>query len=230
MLKIIEAEDIKTQAEVNHAGYVETYSAPCDVVENSDIIFCCVSDVVAVKDIVYGNCGLMHNRETLDGKGYVEMTSIDSETSLDICNFITKSGGRYLEAQLQGSKQEAHDANLIVLGAGDEGLFNQCLAEAFALADRSGIAPKDVLEVFSLTAISNPFLKRKAELIVSTDFQNVEQPLMHMQKDTKLALQLADSLRQPLLMTAAANEIYKHTRRFGCDSHDAASVYMRARH
>ncbi|KAI4462929.1 oxidoreductase glyr1-related [Holotrichia oblita] len=261
------AEDIKTQAEVNHAGYVETYSAPCDVVENSDIIFCCVSDVVAVKDIVYGNCGLMHNRETLDGKGYVEMTSIDSETSLDICNFITKSGGRYLEAQLQGSKQEAHDANLIVLGAGDEGLFNQCqscfkaigrtvfylgdvgfatkmnlvlqvikgvalagLAEAFALADRSGIAPKDVLEVFSLTAISNPFLKRKAELIVSTDFQNVEQPLMHMQKDTKLALQLADSLRQPLLMTAAANEIYKHTRRFGCDSHDAASVYMRARH
>lgn len=209
----------------------------------------------------------MHNRETLDGKGYVEMTSIDSETSLDICNFVTKNGGRYLEAQLQGSKPEANDADLIVLGAGDEELFDQCqscfkaigrtvfylgnvgfatkmnlviqvikgvalagLAEAFALADRSGIAPKDVLEVFSLTAIANPFLKRKAELIVSTNFQDVEQPLMHMQKDMKLALQLADSLRQPLLMTAAANEIYKHTRRFGCDSHDAASVYMRARH
>ncbi|XP_022913359.1 cytokine-like nuclear factor N-PAC [Onthophagus taurus] len=261
------AEEIKAQSEVNHAGLVEVYPAPCDVVENSDIIFCCVSDPAAAMHVVYGNCGILHNRISLEGKGYVEMTTIDSETSMDICNMITDIGGRYLEAQLQGSKLEASEGNLIVLGAGDKSLFDDCnscfkaishtayylsgvgfatkmnlviqviksvalagLAEAFALADRSGVTPKDVLEVLTLTNISNPYLQRKAKMIVETDFQTVEHPLQHMQKDTKLALQLADTLKQPLPMTAMANEIYKHTRRFGCDSHDASSVYMRTRH
>ena len=216
---------------------------------------------------MYGNCGVLYNRDLLDGKGYVEMTTIDSETSTDICNLITAKGGRYLEAQLQGSKQEAHEGNLIILGAGDKTLFEDCrtcfkaigdtvfylgnvgfatkmnlvlqviksvslagLAEAFSLADRSGIAPKDALEVFALTNIANPYLKRKAQFIVDMDFSNVEQPLAHIQKDTRLALHLADTLKMPLFMTSAANEIYKHTRRLGSDSHDAASVYMRTRH
>lgn len=36
----------------------------------------------------------------IDGKGYVEMTSIDSETSQDIATSIIQKGGRYLEAQV----------------------------------------------------------------------------------------------------------------------------------
>lgn len=195
------------------------------------------------------------------------MTNIDDETSIDISKLITSKGGRYLEAQIQGSKQEAHEGNLIVLGAGDQTLFNECqtcfraigkyvyylgdvgfaskmnlvlqtmkgvalagLAEAFALADRSGLAPKDVLEIFSLTSLNCPFLKSKADLILSTEFQSVEMPLQHMQKDMRLALQMADRLKQPLLMASTSNEVYKHARRLGYESYDAASAYMRARH
>lgn len=36
----------------------------------------------------------------IDGKGYVEMTSIDAETSQDIATSIIQKGGRYLEAQV----------------------------------------------------------------------------------------------------------------------------------
>lgn len=36
----------------------------------------------------------------VDGKGYVEMTSIDAETSQDIATSIIQKGGRYLEAQV----------------------------------------------------------------------------------------------------------------------------------
>jgi len=103
------------------------------------------------------------------------------------------------------------------------------VAEGFALADRSGLSVKDVLEIFSLTSMFSPFLKTKADLIISMDFKDVEQPIQHMQKDLRLALQLADTLKQPLLMASTANEMYKHARRLGHDSHDAASVYMRAR-
>ena len=39
-------------------------------------------------------------------QGYVEMTGIDSETSQDIAEAISLKGGRYLEAQIQGSKTQ----------------------------------------------------------------------------------------------------------------------------
>lgn len=35
-------------------------------------------------------------------------------------------GGRYLEAQVQGSKLQAEDGTLVVLAAGDRSLFDDC--------------------------------------------------------------------------------------------------------
>lgn len=39
----------------------------------------------------------------LVGKGYVEMTGVDPETSQDIAEQIISKGGRYLEAQVRSS-------------------------------------------------------------------------------------------------------------------------------
>ena len=52
--------------------------------------------------MVFGNCGVVS--ASLVGKGYVEMTGIDPETSQDIADAIISKGGRYLEAQV-GYKQ-----------------------------------------------------------------------------------------------------------------------------
>ncbi|GBP48013.1 Putative oxidoreductase GLYR1 homolog [Eumeta japonica] len=71
---------------------------PCDVVEEADITFSCVSDPHAAKEMVFGNCGVLHC-PSLEQKGYVEMTSIDADTSHDIVEAISGKGGRYLEAQ-----------------------------------------------------------------------------------------------------------------------------------
>lgn len=54
------------------------------------------------------------------------MTSIDSETSHDIAAGIIAKGGRYLEAQIQGSKSQAEEGTLIILAAGEQGLFEEC--------------------------------------------------------------------------------------------------------
>ena len=59
-------------------------------------------------------------------QGYVEMTGIDSETSQDIAEAISLKGGRYLEAQIQGSKNQAQDGTLVILVAGDRSLFDDC--------------------------------------------------------------------------------------------------------
>lgn len=84
--------------------------------------------------IIYGSCGLLDKIDSLDGKGYVELTTVDPYSSSDICSLIQSKGGRYLEAQMQGSKVEAEGGNLIILGAGDKYLFFQCKTCFKALA------------------------------------------------------------------------------------------------
>jgi len=105
------------------AGATEALT-PGDVVEHSDIIFSCVSDPQAAKDLVFGNCGVLQEINTT--KGYVEMTGVDSDTSQDIAEAISLKGGRYLEAQMQGSKTQAQDGTLVILVAGDRSLFDDC--------------------------------------------------------------------------------------------------------
>ncbi|XP_051175503.1 cytokine-like nuclear factor N-PAC [Leptopilina boulardi] len=97
---------------------------PSDVVSAADITFSCVADPQAAKEMVFGNCGVLS--EMVPEKGYVEMTGIDAETSKDIAEAINTKGGRYLEAQVQGSKTQAQEGTLVILAAGDRSLFDEC--------------------------------------------------------------------------------------------------------
>ena len=95
----------------------EMAMTPSDVMGLADITFSCVSDPQAAKDMVFGNCGVLS--EIGGAKAYVEMTGIDADTSTDIGDAITGRGGRYLEAQMQGSKRQADEGTIVILAAGD---------------------------------------------------------------------------------------------------------------
>jgi len=236
---------------------------PSDVILAADVTFSCVSDPQVAKDMVFGNCGVL--QEMTATKGFVEMTGIDAETSQDIAEAITGKGGRYLEAQIQGSKVQAEEGMLVLLAAGDRTLFDDCkscfqamgkssfflgevgcatkmnlvlqlmmgvavagVAEGMALADRAGLQQKDVLEILELTNLSCPLLLDKGKAILEGAFPT-NMPLQHMQKDLKLSLSMGDQLEQPLPVSAAANEVYKHAKRLGYADHDVSAVYIRAR-
>lgn len=133
------------QAEKHRKSQVEVYDTPMDIMSNSDVVFSCVTDMKSVKEVTYRflvskslsgsaafcaqiifeNFGIL-KAGNLEGKGYIELSTIDEETSADIGSAIRAEGGQYLEAQIQGSKEEAEDGSLIVLCGGEESLFNQC--------------------------------------------------------------------------------------------------------
>lgn len=75
--------------------------------------------------MVFGNCGIL-SAESLANKGYVEMTGMDDATSIDIGDAITSKGGRYLETQIQGTKYQAENGELLLMSAGDETLYEDC--------------------------------------------------------------------------------------------------------
>ena len=102
------------------------------------------------------------------------------------------------------------------------------IAEGMALADRAGLQQRDVLEIFELTTLSSPLLLEKGKAILEGAFPT-HLPLQHMQKDLKLSLSMGDQLEQPLPVSAAANEVYKHAKRLGYADHDVSAVYIRAR-
>lgn len=97
-------------------------TTPWEVVEKADIIFSCFSDASASKDAA----GVFASNQHFDGKGYVEMTELDADTSNDIANAINGKGGRYLEAQIQGSRDQAEESTSLILAAGDKTLFIDC--------------------------------------------------------------------------------------------------------
>lgn len=75
--------------------------------------------------LVFGNCGVLQLKD-LRNKAYVEMSTIDPDTSLDIGEGIKQCNGRYLEAQIHGSRQDAADGMLIILAGGDRSVFEEC--------------------------------------------------------------------------------------------------------
>jgi 3-hydroxyisobutyrate dehydrogenase len=60
------------------------------------------------------------------GKGFVEMTTIDADTSRDMESALKQIGMNYLEAQIHGTKAQAEEGKLIILAAGHKTLFDAC--------------------------------------------------------------------------------------------------------
>ncbi|KAF7268603.1 cytokine-like nuclear factor N-PAC [Rhynchophorus ferrugineus] len=120
-------EELEEYAEQQRT-YLKTFNSPAEVVRNSDIIFSCLADPDKPKELI------LEMGDLLSGKGYVEMTSLDPERSKDLSELISNSEGRYLEAMIQGCREESMKGELVVLTAGAEELFLQCQSSFKAMA------------------------------------------------------------------------------------------------
>lgn len=98
-------------------------SSPAAVVAVSDITFAMVSDPAAAEALCFGTNGVLAGMTA--EKGYIDISTVDPETSKKICKAIQDKGGRYLEAPVSGSKKPAEDGTLIFLCAGDESLYTE---------------------------------------------------------------------------------------------------------
>uniref|UniRef100_A0A0A9XU16 Cytokine-like nuclear factor N-PAC n=1 Tax=Lygus hesperus TaxID=30085 RepID=A0A0A9XU16_LYGHE len=103
-----------------------------------------------------------------------------------------------------------------------------CMAEAMALADRAGLNQAEVLEILGISNVCSPLLMDKGKAITDCTFAT-KFSLKNLSKDMKLVQGLSETLDQPIPITSAANEVFKHARRFGYGDHDAAAVYISAR-
>ncbi|XP_069502134.1 cytokine-like nuclear factor N-PAC [Ambystoma mexicanum] len=97
---------------------------PAEVVSTCDITFSCVADPKAAKDLVLGPSGVLQGIRA--GKCYVDMSTVDPETIVEVSRVIVSRGGRFLEAPVSGNQQLSNDGMLLILAAGDRGVYEDC--------------------------------------------------------------------------------------------------------
>jgi 3-hydroxyisobutyrate dehydrogenase-like beta-hydroxyacid dehydrogenase len=126
-------------------------STPREVFEQAHITYVCVSDCDAVKEVVCdGALGIIAADTGITDKGLVMFSSIDLETTADIQNaMMIKGSVRYLEAQIQGSRESAQNAELIIIASGDRSLyddskkcFDAIAKNTYFLSEEIGVAIK----------------------------------------------------------------------------------------
>ncbi|KAF3778294.1 Glyoxylate/succinic semialdehyde reductase 1 [Nymphaea thermarum] len=85
--------------------------------------------------VVFDKHGVLE--EICQGKGYIDMSTVDGNTSSNISEAITKKGGLFLEAPVSGSKKPAEDGQLIILAAGEKALYDEIFPAFEVMGKRS---------------------------------------------------------------------------------------------
>jgi len=111
-------------------------STPAEVVQKCDVTFAMLADPSAALQAALGPDGAVAGITA--GKAYVDMSTVDENTAKQIAAAVAEKGGRFLEAPVSGSKKPAIDGQLIILAAGDEGLYKEC-AMAFDIMGKKSL-------------------------------------------------------------------------------------------
>lgn len=100
-------------------------ATPAEVTSSCAITFAMLADPAAAHAVCLGPRGALEGIGA--GRGYVDMSTVDAATAREIGAAISGKGGRFLEAPVSGSRKPAEDGTLIILAAGDRGLFDESL-------------------------------------------------------------------------------------------------------
>ena len=96
---------------------------PREVAATCDVTFAMLSDPAAALAVLEGADGVLGGIG--QGRGYVDFSTVDDATANTIASQIVANGARYLEAPVSGTKKPAEDGTLIILAAGDRGLYDE---------------------------------------------------------------------------------------------------------
>lgn len=98
-------------------------SSACELASETEIIFVCLFDHNAVKDILTQKNGLLDGK--LSGKIIIDLTTNHFDAVPEFYDLCSKAGGHYLESPVLGSVVPAMNGALTVLTSGDESAYER---------------------------------------------------------------------------------------------------------
>ena len=105
---------------IRNLGY-EIVSSPKEILQKCDVIFLCLFDSEAVKQVLTGDNGLLC--EELKGKTIIDLTTNHYEEVLEFHKLVNDFNGNYLENPVFGSVAPALKGELTVVSSGKTEVF-----------------------------------------------------------------------------------------------------------
>ena len=105
---------------IKNLGY-EIVSSPKEILQKCDVVFLCLFDSDAVKQILIGANGLLC--EELKGKIIIDLTTNHYEDVLEFHKLVNDFGANYLENPVFGSVAPALKGELTVVSSGKKEVF-----------------------------------------------------------------------------------------------------------
>jgi 3-hydroxyisobutyrate dehydrogenase-like beta-hydroxyacid dehydrogenase len=96
---------------------------PADAMRDVDLVMYMLSDDNAVEEVVFGANGIL--RGIKEGQIAIDMSTVLPATSLQEQEAFAKYGVDFLDAPVFGSKQEAAEAKLWIMAAGNKASFEK---------------------------------------------------------------------------------------------------------
>ena len=104
------------------AGAV-SWSNAKEVAENSDIVFLCLTDTVAVEQVVFGESGV--SAGSRPGTHLIDMSTISPKATKEMAGRLAQeSGMKWLDAPVSGGTVGATDGTLNIFVGGDQADFD----------------------------------------------------------------------------------------------------------
>lgn len=100
--------------------------SPRLVMQHSHIIFNCVSDCQGSETIIERTLAQSVAAKFMEGKGLVDMSGVDPNTSKKLSDLVITSGGKYLEVRIQHGKVDGIGGGYLFLVGGSKDLFTAC--------------------------------------------------------------------------------------------------------
>ncbi|MBW4054862.1 MAG: NAD(P)-dependent oxidoreductase [Proteobacteria bacterium] len=99
--------------------------SPRAVAECSDVVIAMMANPRAVESVRDGEEGIIAGLKP--GTGYLDMSTVDAETSIESARLAHEKGVLFLEAPVSGSRQPAEAGTLIIMASGDRELYDRSL-------------------------------------------------------------------------------------------------------
>ena len=123
----------KTEKLENKGAIVVDF--PKNVAEKSELVIVVVKDADAVKDVVFGDCGILAGRH--EGMCIADMSTINPNSTREISKQVTENGIDYMEIPVMGGPNVAINGKLVIMASGEKEVFEKFKTIFESIADQS---------------------------------------------------------------------------------------------
>ncbi len=109
--------------------------SPKNVAEKSELVIVVVKDADAVKDVVFGDCGILAGRH--EEMCIADMSTINPNSTREISKQVTENGIDYMEIPVMGGPNVAINGKLVIMASGKKEVFEKFKTIFESIADQS---------------------------------------------------------------------------------------------